>query len=73
MSTTPNTTCPARLLVRGDRIRLGGTVLDVTAVYPLPGRVEMSFLGMDLRVSTDVLDPDLEVAIVRTASQAVTA
>lgn len=62
--------CPARLLVVGDRIQIGDTVLDVTAVYPLPGRVELSFIGLDCRVSSEVLDPETEVTLIHSATEA---
>lgn len=65
-------TCPVRLLVPGDRIRLGETVLDVTAAYALPGRVELSFMAVtesSWAYSTDVLPPDLEVPIIHTATE----
>lgn len=64
---------PARLLVKGDRVQLGAAVVDITAAYPLPGRVEVSFIGVDCKVGTDVLDPEQEIILVRSATEAVTA
>jgi hypothetical protein len=66
-------TCPARLLTRGDVISIDGVELELTAVFPLPTRVEVSHLDAGWRVGTDVFEPDQELEFVRSAAQAVTA
>lgn len=56
---------PVRLLVEGDRIRIGGTVADVVFAYPGERLVELSYLDVDGCHST-MLAPDVEVELVRT-------
>lgn len=65
--------CPTQFLRPGDRIEFAGRVIDMTAVHPLPGRVEVSFIGLDCVIGTDVWDPELEVTLIRTAAEAVPA
>lgn len=63
---------PVRLLVEGDRIRIGGTTADVIFAYPGERLVELSYLDDDGCHST-MLPPHVEVEMVRTWAEAVLA
>lgn len=66
--------CPVRLLVKGDRVRLPeGAHADVTGVYPLPGRVEVSWMTDDCFVGSRIFAPDVELLVIRTAAEQVLA
>jgi hypothetical protein len=73
MTTTDTTTgypCPARLLREGDWIIYAGRTFEVKAAHVLPGKVECGFFDVQTWLySTEVLDPDQEVTLIRTASE----
>lgn len=56
---------PARLLIPGDVIRLGDQDLELRFVAVLPGKVELSATDG----TTDVLDPESPVTLIRTAAE----
>jgi hypothetical protein len=59
----------AKYLVIGDRVEFAGQIVDMTAVHPLPNRVEVTFIPLDGTAETAVWDPMQEVTLLHTATE----